>query len=389
MNLRELKDAGLDSMQVNTRAEVEHFAQTSIAPVIAGYERRAEYPRDLLAAIAERGWFGAVVPKEHGGLGLDFVSYGIIIEELARADRVCASAVHVQNSLLNYCLLNSGSDDQRERYLRKLAKGEWFSAACFTEPEIGSDLSGVQLLARRDGDDYVLNGTKTFISHAEVASLLFVLASVNPEIRQRGTIALLVETSTPGVRIERIPMATMQRGSICRIYFEDARVSIDQRVREEGDGIRVSTANLDIGRFSVASQALGQAQAALDAALEWAGSRQQFGQPIGKFQMIQQKLADMITAVETARLLVYRVGHLKNHGVGRVSMEAAMAKAYATEMATKVALDAIQILGGRGLSEEFYVSRIPLEAKVLEIAEGSNEIQRMLVAEYALGFRKQ
>lgn len=235
----------------------------------------------------------------------------------------------------------------------------------------------------------MLSGRKVYVSHAEVADLLFVLATVQPGARRAGTVALLVERAWPGVAIEPIPMRTLQRGSICAVDFRDVRVPPGQRLCQEGDGLRVSSANLDMGRYSVAAQALGQAQAALDAALEWARTREQFGQPIGRLQMIQQKLADAVMAVETARLLVYRVGHLKNQGVARVSMEAAMAKCYASEVATRVALEAIQILGARGLSEEFAVSRIPLESKVLQIAEGSNEIQRTLIADYALGFRRQ
>ncbi|HEY7674888.1 MAG TPA: acyl-CoA dehydrogenase, partial [Burkholderiales bacterium] len=227
------------------------------------------------------------------------------------------------------------------------------------------------------------------ISHAEVADVFFVLASLNPEGGSKSTVAFLVDRSLPGIAVERIPMRTMKRGSICKVDFHDVRVPEDHRVLNEGEGLKVSSANLDIGRYSVAAQALGQAQASLDTAVAWAKARSQFGQPIGKFQMIQQKLADMVMNVEAARMLVYRVGQLKDAGAERVSMEAAIAKCYASEAATRAAMDAIQILGARGLSEEFAVSRIPLEAKVLEIAEGSNQIQRMLIAEYALGFRKQ
>ncbi len=389
MDLRSLKDVGLNAEQVAVRRRVEQFAQERMAPVVEEYERRGTYPRELVHEIAAQGYLGALVPPASGGLGLDYVAYGIVVEELARVDRVCASLVHVQNSLLNSCLLTFGTTEQRERYLPRLARGEWLSAACFTEPEVGSDLAAVQTHARRDGDGYILNGRKVYISHAEVADLFFVLATVRPGTRRAGTVALLVERAWPGVVIEPIAMRTLKRGSICAVEFHDVGVPAVQRLSDEGEGLRVSSANLDMGRYSVAAQALGQAQAALDAALDWARTREQFGQLIGRMQLIQQKLADAVMAVDTARLLVYRVGHLKNQGVARVSMEAAMAKCYASEVATRVALDAIQILGARGLSEQFAVSRIPLESKVLQIAEGSNEIQRTLISDYALGFRRQ
>jgi alkylation response protein AidB-like acyl-CoA dehydrogenase len=387
MDLSRLKNFNLDDTQKEVRAQVEHFAQTRILPHVEKYESEARYPRELLKEIADRGYFGVLVPKDWGGMGLDFVSYSIIVEELARVDRVCASIVHVQNSLLCFGLLKFGTDFQKKKYLRQLARGEIFSSACFTEEHIGTDLPHVQTQARRDGDDYVINGRKMYISHAEVANLFFVLASLNPDQGSKATVAFLVDANLPGIEIKKIPMRTMKRGSICAVSFSDVRVPTTHRVLEEGEGLKISNANLDIGRYSVASQALGQAQASLDIALFWSKERMQFGRPIGKFQMIQQKLADMIAAVDAARLLTYRVGHLKNDGMERVSMEAAIAKYVASETATRVALDAIQILGARGLSEEYAVSRIPLEAKVLEIAEGSNEIHRILIAEYALGFR--
>ncbi|MBA2449538.1 MAG: acyl-CoA dehydrogenase family protein [Chloroflexi bacterium] len=382
-------DVGLTPEQQALRQAVREFARSEIAPYVDECERAGRYPIELIQKIGQLGYLGAIVPPEYEGAGLDYVSYGIVCEEIARADWVCASAISVQNSLVCSSLVRFGSEEQKHRYLLPLARGEWLSSACLTEPSGGSDLASIETTARRDGEAYVLNGEKVYISHANHASLYFVLASVDRSLRARGICAFLVERDTPGLTTRSMAMHTLRRGDTAQVIFEDVRVPRANLLAGEGEGFKVVGAALDVGRFSVASRAVGQAQACVDAALDYARQRRQFGQELGRFQMVQAMLADMVTSVEAARLLCRRVGQLKDAGVARASQEASMAKLFATDVCMKVAEDAVQIHGGYGLEADNPVGRYFQEAKVLQIGEGSNQLQRALIAEYALGYRGQ
>lgn len=388
MNLEELRDFGLNEAQRAVRHAAREFAQRELAPRVDEDERAGRYPRDQVRRIGELGYLGAIIPPEYGGAGLDYVSYGVICEEIAAADWVCASAISVQNSLVGSSLLRFGTEEQKRRFLVPLARGEWLASACLTEPQAGSDLAGIQTTARRDGESYILEGEKVFISHANHADLFLVLATVDPTLRHRGMCAFLVPRDTPGLETRPLALHVLKRGDTAQVRFNGVRVPADQRLGDEGDGFRVIGSALDVGRFSVASRCVGQAQACLDAALSYARRREQFGQEIGRFQLVQGLLADMITSVEAARLLVRRVGQLKDAGLERASFEASMAKLYASEVCMRVAEQAVQIHGGFGLVAENPVGRYFQEAKVLQIGEGTNQLQQVLVAEYALGYRR-
>ncbi|MFN8523597.1 MAG: acyl-CoA dehydrogenase family protein [Chloroflexota bacterium] len=383
------EEVGLTDDQRAVLRAARELARDVIAPRVAELERAATYPLELIRELAKLGFLGSLIPAEYGGAGLDYVSYGLVCEEIAWADWVCASTISIQNSLVGSSIARFGTDAQKRRYLPLLASGEWLSSACLTEPAGGSDLASIQTTATRDGSDYVLRGEKVFISHANHANLFFVLATVDRLLSHRGICAFLVERDTPGLATAPMRMTTLKRGDTGQVTFDDVRVPAEALLGAEGGGFRVVGSALDVGRFSVASRAVGQAQACLDASLAYARQREQFGQEIGRFQMVQALLADMVTQVAAARLLCRRLGQLKDAGVERASVEASTAKLFATDVCMKVASDAVQIHGGYGLTEESTVGRLLQESKVLQIGEGTNELQRTLIAEYALGYRQQ
>jgi alkylation response protein AidB-like acyl-CoA dehydrogenase len=382
-------EIGLTPEQRALRRAVREFARAEIAPHVDAYEREGRYPRELVREVGRLGYLGCLIPAAYGGAELDYTSYGIVCEELAWADWVCASTVSIQNSLVGGSLVRFGTEEQKRRYLPLLTSGEWLSSACLTEPQGGSDLASIETRAVRDGDQYVLSGEKVFISHANHASLFFVLATMDRSLKHKGICAFLVERDTPGIGTRPLAMHTLKRGDTAQVMFDDVRVPASALLGGEGNGFRVVGSALDTGRFSVASRAVGQAQACVDASLEYARQRTQFGQEIGRFQMVQAMLADMIVNVEAARLLCRRVAELKEAGVERASYEASMAKLYASDVCMKVADDAVQIHGGYGLTADAKVGRYFQEAKVLQIGEGTSQLQRVLIAEYALGYRQQ
>jgi butyryl-CoA dehydrogenase len=376
----ERAEIGLTPEQRALRRAVREFARAEIAPKVDELERAGTYPRELVREVGRLGYLGCLIPPEYGGAGLDYTSYGIVCEELAWADWVCASTVSIQNSLVGGSLTRWGSEEQKRRYLPLLASGAWLSSACLTEPQGGSDLASIETTAVRDGDAYVLSGEKVFISHANHASLYFVLATVDRSLKHKGVCALLVERDTPGLSTRPLAMHTLKRGDTAQVFLDEVRVPASALLGGEGNGFRVVGSALDTGRFSVASRAVGQAQACVDASLAYARQRQQFGQEIGRFQMVQALLAEMIVGVEAARLLCRRVAQLKESGVERASYEASMAKLYAADVCMKVAEDAVQIHGGYGFIDETPVSRFYRDAKILEIGEGTSEIQRLVIA---------
>ena len=385
--IAELRDFGLDERQRLVRASVRDFAEKEILPVVDDLERRGEYPIEIIRKAGALGYLGPLVPEEYGGGGMGFLSYGILCEELARADWVTASVVSVQNSLVASGILRAGTDEQKQHWLPRLATGEALSSACLTEPGGGTDLASLRTTARREGDGYVLDGAKVFISHAEHAQVFFVLASVDVSKKHKGVTIFLVDPSTEGVEIHPFDMHTLRRDNIAEVVFENAFVPASARLGEEGAGFPIVGASLDTGRYSVACRCLGAAQAALDASLSYAREREQFGQEIGRFQMIQQMIADMGARIEATRALLYRLGALKDSGAERVSLESSMGKLLASDLAFDAAADAIQIHGGYGLADEYSVGRLLLEAKALQIGEGTNQLQRKLIAEYLLGYR--
>jgi alkylation response protein AidB-like acyl-CoA dehydrogenase len=388
--LDRMADFDLSEDQRMVRAAVRAFAEKEIAPHVERYEREARYPLELIAKLVPLGYMAPMIPEEFGGSYSDVVTYGVICEELARIDWVVASVVSVTNSLVAGSILRWGSDAQKERWLPAMARGECLTSACLTEPSGGTDLGNMQTTATRCDGGWRLDGTKVFISHAAHAGLFLVVASLDRSKKHKGVTAFLVDpTTTEGLSIGEFPMRTLKRDNLAEVHFKNAFVPEEALIGTEGGGFPVLGSALDMGRYSVAARCVGQSQRCIDLALAYAMDREAFGQKIGEFQMIQQKVADMVCRTEQARAMVYRLGRMKDAGVQRASLESSLAKLTSSEAATKNALDAIQIHGGYGLSEEYEVGRLLLEAKSLEFGEGTSELHRKLIAEFALGIRKQ
>jgi alkylation response protein AidB-like acyl-CoA dehydrogenase len=387
--LERLADFDLNEDQRLVRRAVREFAEKEIAPHVERYEREQKYPIELIRKLVPLGYLGPMIPERYGGSFSDVVSYGIICEEIARIDWVVASVISVANSLAASSILRFGTDAQKERWLPPLAGGEILASACLTEPGGGTDLGNMRTTAEKVPGGYRIHGTKVFISHAAHAGLFFLVATLDRSRKHKGVTAFLVDPKTDGIQIGDFPMRTLKRDNLAEVHFEGAFVPDEAVLGEHGGGFPVLGSALDMGRFSVAARCIGQAQRCIDLSLAYASEREAFGQKIGEFQMIQQKLADMVARTEGARGMVYRLGRMKDGGVPRASMESSLAKLMASEAATQNALDAIQIHGGYGLSEEYEIGRLLLEAKALELGEGTSELHRKLVAEYALGLRRQ
>jgi alkylation response protein AidB-like acyl-CoA dehydrogenase len=388
--LDRMADFDLTEEQRMVRRAVREFAEKEILPTVEQYEREERYPLELIPKLVPLGFMGPMIPEAYGGSKSDVMTYGIICEELARVDWVIASVVSVSNSLVASSILAHGTEAQKERWLPPIARGECLCSACLTEPGGGTDLPSMQTTATKVDGGWRLNGTKVFISHAAHAGLFFVVATMDREKKHKGVCAFLVDPkATEGITIGDFPMRTLKRDNLAEVHFEDAFVPDDALLGEPGRGFPVLGSALDMGRFSVAARCVGQAQRCLDLALPYALDREAFGQKIGEFQMIQQKIADMTCRTQTARATVYQLGRMKDAGVGRASMESSMAKLLASQAATHNALDAIQIHGGYGLSAEYEVGRLLLEAKALEFGEGTSELHTKMIAEFMLGFRQQ
>ena len=386
--LARMADFDLSETQRQVRAAVRELAEREILPHVEDHERRAEYPVALIQQLVAHGYLTPLVPEAYGGGGVDVVTYGVICEELARIDWVVASVVSVTNSLVAGSILRFGTESQKDRWLPPICDGSVLTSACLTEPSGGTDLAALRTRAVRTDNGWRLTGSKVFISHAAHAGLFLVAATVDPAKAHAGVTVFLVDAKTEGIELAELPMRTLQRDNLAEVRFDDALVPPDAVLGEPGRGFPILGAALDMGRFSVAARCVGQAQRCIDLTLPYAVDREAFGQKIGNFQMIQQKIADMICRTEAARALVYRLGRMKADD-RRCSMEASIAKLMASEAATANALDAIQIHGGYGFSADYEIGRLLLEAKTLEVGEGTSELHRKLIAEYALGFRRQ
>jgi len=382
-----MADFDLTSEQQTVRSAVREFAESEILPFVEEHEIAERYPATLIEKLIPLGYLTPIIPERYGGSGTDVVTYGVICEELARIDWVVASVVSVTNSLVAGSILRFGTDAQKDRWLPSICDGSVLTSACLTEPGGGSDLAGIQTRAAKIEGGWRLDGAKVFISHAAHAGVLLVAATIDPEQRHRGVTTFLVEPGSAGVEITEVPMRTLKRDNLAIIHFDGVEVEDAAVLGEVGGGFPILGAALDMGRFSVAARCVGQAQRAIDLTVPYATEREAFGQRIGEFQMIQQKISDMICRTEAARSIVYRLGRMKDAGIERCTVEASMAKLMSSEAATANALDAIQVHGGYGFSSEYEVGRLLLEAKSLEIGEGTSELHRKLIAEHALGFR--
>lgn len=373
-------DYELNDIQTAIRDETRKFAQNRLKPLVEKMDEENSYDLSLIPALAELGFFGVMIPEEWGGAGLDTLSYALVIEELSKVCPSTAVMLSVHNSLLNETLLKLADEDQRRKWLPRAVTGEIVGAFAITEPEAGSDAGGTRTRAVRDGDHYVLNGTKIFITNADFADLFIVFTSTNPEAKTRGITAFFVEKGTEGFSLGKKENKMGLRASSTReLVFTDARVPAANRIGPEGEGFRLAMKLLDGGRIGIASQALGIAEAAFAEALEYSKVRKQFGKAISEFQAIQWMLADMAVDIEAARNLVYKAASLKDAGRPH-SRDASMAKLFTTEMSNRVVNKALQIFGGYGYIKDFPIERIYRDQRVTQLYEGTSEIQRMVIS---------
>lgn len=374
----------LTEEQAMMRDMVRRLAQNEFAPRAAEIDRQHRFPRENIQKMAELGLMGIPIPEEWGGAGCDFLSYIIAIEEISRACASTGVILAVHTSLACFSLLYFGTQEQKEHYLRKLATGEWLGAFALTEASAGSDPANLSTTARLEGDYYIVNGTKLFITSAGEADLYVTFVRTSPGKGHKGISCLLIERDTPGFSIGKIEEKMGLHGSPTgELIFDNARVPRRNLLGTEGEGFKIAMSLLDGGRIGIGAQALGIAQAAFDVALDYAKKRVQFGRPIAEFQAIQFMLADMATRIDAARLLVYRAARLKDMGLPH-SKEASMAKLFATDTAMQVTTDAVQILGGYGYCKDYPVERYMRDAKVTQIYEGTNQIQRLVIAKHLL-----
>ncbi|MFD1397588.1 acyl-CoA dehydrogenase [Kroppenstedtia eburnea] len=366
------------------RKMVREFAEKEVAPTAAERDEQERFDRPIFDQMGRLGMTGIPWPEEVGGVGSDFLSYVIAVEELSR---VCASTgvtLSAHLSLASWPIYKFGNPEQKERFLRPLAEGTKLGAYGLTEPGSGSDAAGMRTTAVRDGDAYILNGNKIFITNGGEAEIYVVFAVTDPEKKHHGVTAFIVEKETPGFSIGKKEQKLGIRSSpTTEIIFEDCRIPVENRLGEEGQGFKIAMMTLDGGRNGIAAQAVGIAQGALDAATAYAKERKQFGKPIGKLQAIQFKLADMATQIEAARLLTYQAAWLESQGLpyGKAS---AMAKLYAGDAAMQVTTEAVQVFGGYGYTREYPVERFMRDAKITQIYEGTNEIQRVVIANHLM-----
>jgi len=363
---------------------IREFAEAEVKPLAREIDETGEFPRDNFHKAAELGLTGVAFPESYGGAGSDHVNYSIAIEEISR---VCASTgviLSVQNSLYCEPLYRFGTETQKAKFLTPFARGERIGCYALTEPQVGSNAAALRTSAVRQGDEYIVNGTKAWITNGGVADAAIVYVSTDPAKGEKGITALLVERGTPGLRVGKEEKKLGIHATACtELSFTDCRVPVENRIGAEGDGYKIALSTLDCGRIGIAAQATGIAQGAFDHALAYARERHAFGHPIADFQAIQSMLADMATEIEAARLLVRRAAWKQDSGA-RFSMEASMAKLFASEMATRVTHKAIQIHGGYGYSREYPVERMYRDARITEIYEGTSEIQRLIISSWAL-----
>jgi butyryl-CoA dehydrogenase len=374
-------DLTLTEEQLLIQQTTRDFARNEIAPRLPALFEAKVFPRELVKRMGELGFLGMTYPVEYGGGGADWVSYLLAAEELSRVDAGVGNTAGLHNSLVGQPLLKFGTEEQKRRYLPLLASGEMLGCFALTEPQAGSDAAGLEAYARDDGDEWVLNGTKNFITNGSVADFAIVFAKTERGAGHRGISAFLCETAKPGFRVGTIEHKMgMLLSPTSEIVFEDYRLPKENMLGGPGQGFRIAMFTLDGGRVSLGAQCVGIAEAAFDAAVTYARQRVQFGRPIAKFQAIQWKIADMRTEIDAARLLTLRAVQLKEEG-RPYSRESAIAKLFASEMVNRVVHHAVQIFGGNGCMEEYPVARLFRDARVTSIYEGTSEIQRLVIAE--------
>ncbi|HEY8424927.1 MAG TPA: acyl-CoA dehydrogenase family protein [Limnochordales bacterium] len=380
----------LSEEQEAFRRLTRQLAETHIAPRAREYDRTGEFPWDVVQLFREQGLFSLCVPEEYGGAGTDLLTLAVVIEELARVDATASLILAVQE-LGSLPIILGGDEAQKRRWLPSLATGERLAAFALTEPEAGSDAAAIRTRATRRGDRWVLEGTKRFITHGSIADVVVVFATVDPALGHRGIGAFVVEKGTPGFSVSRVEEKMgLHASPTAELVFDGCEVPLDHRLGGEGEGFKIAMMTLDRSRPAVAAQALGIAQGALDYAVGYLKERRQFGKALAEFQGLQFMVADMATQVEASRQLLYYACRLiHEHGYGRLPAEvnryAAMAKLFCSDVAMRVTTDAVQLLGGYGYVKEHPVERMMRDAKITQIYEGTNQIQRLVIARSLLG----
>jgi alkylation response protein AidB-like acyl-CoA dehydrogenase len=362
------------------RDALRAFSQERLAPNAARWDREHHFPKDELKELAALGAFGVAVPEEYDGAGLDYVSLSLVLEEIAAGDGGTSTIISVNNCPVCSIAMTYANDEQKERFLKPLARGDMLGAFCLTEPHAGSDASTLRTTATKDGDHYVINGVKQFITSGKYADVAIVMAVTDKEAGKRGISAFWVPTNTPGYIVARLEEKMGQHSSdTAQILFENCRVPAANLIGEEGMGYKIALSGLEGGRIGIASQAVGMARAAFEAALAYAKERTSFGQTLFEHQAVQFRLSEMAMQIEAARQLIRHAASLKDAGRPCLK-EAAMAKLFATEMAERVCSDAIQVHGGYGYVSDFPVERIYRDVRVCQIYEGTSDIQKILIA---------
>jgi butyryl-CoA dehydrogenase len=358
---------------------VRAYVQDRIAPQAAVWDKSHHFPKAELKGLAALGCFGVAVPTAYDGAGLDYLALSLILEEVAAGDGATSTILSVNNCPVCSILVAYGNAEQKEQFLKPLARGDMLGAFCLTEPHVGSEAGGLKTTAVRDGDHYVLNGAKQFITSGKNGDVAIVMAVTDKAAGKKGISAFIVPTATPGYTVARVEDKLGQHASdTAQIVFQHCRVPAQNRLAEEGMGLKIALSGLEGGRIGIASQAVGMARAAFDAALTYSKERQSFGQPIFNHQAVQFKLADMATQIEAARQLIWHAASFKDAGRPCLK-EAAMAKLFASEMAERVCSDAIQVFGGYGYVSDFPVERIYRDLRVCQIYEGTSEVQKILI----------
>jgi len=370
----------LSELQQQILEMTRSFARERLAPGAAERDRQHRFPREELTEMGELGLLGMLVPEAYGGSDTGVLAYAIAVEEIAAGDGACSTIMSVHSSVGCVPILKFGTEEQRQRFLPKLASGEWIGGFALTEPQAGSDASNLKTRARREGDHYVIDGAKQFITSGKNGHVIIVFAVTDPSAGKNGITAFIVPTDTPGYEVLRVEEKLgLNASDTCQIAFNGMKIPVENRLGEEGEGYRIALSNLEGGRIGIAAQSVGMAQAAFEAARDYAGERKAFGKAIAEHQAVAFRLADMATQIEAARQLVWHAASLREAGIPCIS-QASMAKLFASEMVERVCSDAIQIHGGYGYMRDYPVERIYRDARICQIYEGTSDVQRMVIA---------
>jgi len=370
----------LSELQQQILEMTRSFARERLAPGAAERDRQHRFPREELTEMGELGLLGMLVPEAYGGSDTGVLAYAIAVEEIAAGDGACSTIMSVHSSVGCVPILKFGTEEQRQRFLPKLASGEWIGGFALTEPQAGSDASNLKTRARREGDHYVIDGAKQFITSGKNGHVIIVFAVTDPGAGKNGITAFIVPTDTPGYEVVRVEEKLgLNASDTCQIAFNGMKIPFENRLGEEGEGYRIALSNLEGGRIGIAAQSVGMAQAAFEAARDYAGERKAFGKAIAEHQAVAFRLADMATQIEAARQLVWHAASLREAGIPCIS-QASMAKLFASEIVERVCSDAIQIHGGYGYMRDYPVERIYRDSRICQIYEGTSDVQRMVIA---------